>query len=555
MRLMPPAKAVRGIIRPRLCRCVLSVCAMALVAASCTSTGDRSAEQVTSDRNAPSERFLDLDASSFTPYSCGVRVDGSLVCWGFNDGGQSEPPTGTFTSVSVGHQHACAIDSEQRIRCWGTSPVYRVGVTAPGEPPSGSFTAVSVGDGIACALRTERTVACWWYDGGGTYGDEFDSPSGTFTAIAAAAASACGVRTNQTVECWGVDWRVATQAPEGVFTDLYAESSWVCAVRLNGEVVCWGLEPEGGTAVPTGAYRSVSLGPEHGCAVRIDSGADCWGFNDVGQLDAPEANFNRLALTHMQSCGLLDDGTAMCWGFDFDSLLVPPEGTFKEVSANAALFSCALRTDDSLACWGADVQGWLDAPSGAFSDLRTDGSHSCAKRIGGQFECWGINAEYVRTPDRPCVEPPDRARRCLGDGEWEEDPWPVPESLQERFSHVAVNTIGWCAWGNDQQVECWEHGPNWGPESYFGEPADWEPSGRFVSVTNSDYVFCGVRVDGEVDCWGWLSENSLDIPDGPFVSVSTGWWHACGLRDDGTLACWWTRFKPRPDYVKWESTS
>ena len=78
------------------------------------------------------------------------------------------------------------------------------------------------------------------------------------------------------------------------------------------------------------------------------------------------------------------------------------------------------------------------------------------------------------------------------------------------------------------------------------------PSGRFVSVTDDDYVFCGIRVAGEVDCWGLVAESSLDIPEGPFVSVSVGWWHACGLREDGTLACWWTRFRPRPDYVTWE---
>lgn len=553
MPLMFSAKTVHGFTRRRLRRFVLVVCAVAIVAASCTSTGDTSAELAAADDPAPTERFLDLDASPFfAPQMCGVRVDGSLVCWGINDGRQSEPPTGTFASVSVGNQHACAIDSEQRIRCWGTSASYHASGYVPGEPPTGSFNDVSVGDDVACALRTERTVACWWLGPGENYGAEFDSPPGSFTAIAAAAASACGIRANQTVDCWGLDRQGTTQAPEGVFTDLYAENNRVCAVRLSGKIVCWGVEPEQGSSLPTSTYRSVTLGLLHSCAIGFDGAVDCWGSNDGGQLDAPETSFSQLALTHLQSCGLLDDGAATCWGFDLDSLLVPPEGTFKEVSANAVVFSCALRTDDSVACWGADMGGWLDAPSGAFSDLRTDWSHSCAKRIGGRCECWGIDAEHIPTPDQPCVDSPTRGRQCLGEGEWDYT-WPVPESLQERFSDVSVSVIGWCARGHDERVTCWDHASDWGPISDPGEPVDWGPSGRFVSVTSSEDVFCGVRVDGEADCWGWIAEDSLDIPEGPFVSVSVGWWHACGLREDATLACWWTRFKPRPDYVEWET--
>ena len=283
------------------------------------------------------------------------------------------------------------------------------------------------------------------------------------------------------------------------------------------------------------------------CALSTEGAAECRGWNDFGQLDSPNDKFTKLALSSGNTCGLLDDGTAKCWGFDFDSLLVSPEGTFKEVSANAALHSCAVRTDDSLVCWGADVEGWLDAPNGSFSDLEVDGTYSCAKRIGGRYECWGVDAEYRTTPDRPCIDLPDGGRVCRG-----EYAWPVPDSLKGRFSDIAGSVIGTCAWGHSQHVECWDPVPDWGPELELGEPANWGPSGRFVSVTSSSYVFCGVKIDAEADCWGWIGEDPLDIPEGPFLSVSTGEWHACGLREDGTLACWWTRFKPRPDYVTWQ---
>src|SRR5438034_2082276 len=42
-------------------------------------------------------------------HTCGVRNGGTLVCWGRNNEGQVSPPAGTFTQVSAGEGHGCAV--------------------------------------------------------------------------------------------------------------------------------------------------------------------------------------------------------------------------------------------------------------------------------------------------------------------------------------------------------------------------------------------------------------------------------------------------------------
>jgi hypothetical protein len=53
--------------------------------------------------------------------SCWLDADETLGCKGHNDNQQTEHPTGLFKEVRMEAFHACALDLEGKIQCWGAS--------------------------------------------------------------------------------------------------------------------------------------------------------------------------------------------------------------------------------------------------------------------------------------------------------------------------------------------------------------------------------------------------------------------------------------------------
>ncbi|WP_419864489.1 hypothetical protein [Candidatus Poriferisodalis sp.] len=145
------------------------------------------------------QRFSSVSAT--IGYACGVRTDGTLACWGSSEAWPDDPPSGTFTEVSVGWYRACAVTTANRLECWTwrSEILETTKLRTPADPPSGSFTAVSVSTYYACALRTDGTVTCW---GSGTIG-RARPPGGRITQISAGPDYACGVRSDGSVRCWG----------------------------------------------------------------------------------------------------------------------------------------------------------------------------------------------------------------------------------------------------------------------------------------------------------------------------------------------------------------
>lgn len=135
--------------------------------------------------------------------------------------------------IAVGGYHSCAIRADGTIACWGSD---QLGVGL--EAPTGTFTAVSAGYYHTCAIRnTDLSVICW---GGGRYTANLVAPVGTFIAIATGQFHACGIRTDLTVTCWGDNEYGQTEAPAGTFTVLSAMGNHTCGIHADGTAVCWG---------------------------------------------------------------------------------------------------------------------------------------------------------------------------------------------------------------------------------------------------------------------------------------------------------------------------
>jgi len=115
-------------------------------------------------------------------FSCGLRTDGRVLCWGGNELGQLGDGSTTqrnapvlvgalesVTQVSAGFAHVCALRGDGTVWCWGddvngqlgdgsvggsrTTPAQVVGLT--------DVEQISAGGTFTCALRADGDVWCW----------------------------------------------------------------------------------------------------------------------------------------------------------------------------------------------------------------------------------------------------------------------------------------------------------------------------------------------------------------------------------------------------------
>ena len=278
--------------------------------------------------------------------------------------------TQQFVQISAGDDETCGLKSDGSMLCWGyfgdfpVSSAFGTGYVS--RPPSEGWKQVSPGTGFACGIENDDTLVCW-----GNEDFNLHPPAGTYLAVDARAP--CAIRLSDGgIVCWGwaQDW--ANPVPEGSFKALSSESTFGCALRTDDAVVCWGSSRT--VAVPPdGAFGQVVAGALFACGLREDGQLVCWGSvedwastTDSREAPQPQGTFVQIAAGAAAACGVRADGTLACWGMVWG--LVPPEGNYLQVSvgfteSNAiGVYFCALRTDGIVVCWGGNDYGAASPP-------------------------------------------------------------------------------------------------------------------------------------------------------------------------------------------------
>ena len=243
-------------------------------------------------------------------HACAVRSDGTAACWGGNDQGQLDLPSGiTFRQIASGWRFSCGITTEGMLACWGRNNYQQA------DPPDGQFTEVSAGWDHACAIGP----------GGAT--------------------------------CWGrqVDDRAAVP-PGVVFTSIGAGAEHSCGLTANGDLSCWGKNDNGRADSHTGPFRALAVGVAHTCVLRDDGTALCQGQSDNGQSDPPATVFADINAGSDRTCGTLATGQVECW--DARPAEAPvetfgPPGAFTSVSVGWR-DACAINEVGQVACWTSE---------------------------------------------------------------------------------------------------------------------------------------------------------------------------------------------------------
>ena len=86
-------------------------------------------------------------------HSCALESDGTPVCWGNDEKGQSSPPADTtLTSITTGGSYTCGLKADGSPICWGEND------RGQASPPLGK-TFVSVRMGVTQLPQTSQLQA------------------------------------------------------------------------------------------------------------------------------------------------------------------------------------------------------------------------------------------------------------------------------------------------------------------------------------------------------------------------------------------------------------
>ncbi len=495
--------------------------------------------------------------SAGSSFSCWIREDGTLKCWGLNNNGQSTPPAGTFTQISAGTSGSiCGLRSDGSIACWPDGSLL---------PPAGTFAQISVGAFHSCALKSDGSLTCWGKNDNG----QATPPAGTFTQVSAGLNYTCAVQSDSNVVCWGINGNGQSTPPAGSFTQVSAGWYHTCGVKSDNTVACWGDQ----STPPGGTFTQVSVGASYSCALKSDGSLTCWGKNDDGQATPPAGTFTQISAGHSHNCALRSNGVPLCWGNNYNGELNPviitghtpiaftklsyTDGTPKLIRADS-------NGDYSIGVpygWSGVVTPSFDEASflpasQSYTNLTTDQTgqdYIRAVIISGFAGAAGATLSYMDGTPKTTIADSNGDYSLAVPYNWSGTITPsltgfrfkpanstytnlLTSQIYENyistsgvaFAQVSAGYAHTCWLKNNGRLTCWGNDDVGQATPLVGE---------FVQVSAGGSSTCALRSNGMIACWGNNYSGKLP-PAGVFTQVSAGESHDCALRSNGTAVCW-----------------
>ena len=366
--------------------------------------------------------------------NCALTTNGNVKCWGgdsddplilgngevnnsstpvdVHTSSEDPNPLGGIAAISSGIYHACALTTDENVKCWGLGSSGRLGNGATGKAltpvdvhtssedpnPLSGIAAINSGDWHTCALTTDRNVKCWGIGSGRLGNGETDNaltpvdvhtssedpnPLGGIAAISSGGWHTCALTTDGNVKCWG-----------------YGSSGRLGNGATGNTLAPVDVHTSAEDASPLSGIDAISAGHSHTCALTTDGNVKCWGQGLAGRLGngdntgdiltpvdvhtssedpSPLSGIAAISVSPYHTCALTTDGNVKCWGQglsgklgngdDTQTQLTPVDvhTSFEDASPLSGIaaissghqYTCALTTSGGIKCWGEGSAGQL----------------------------------------------------------------------------------------------------------------------------------------------------------------------------------------------------
>jgi alpha-tubulin suppressor-like RCC1 family protein/pimeloyl-ACP methyl ester carboxylesterase len=311
-----------------------------------------------------------------------------------------------------------------------------------------------------------------------------------------------------------------------------------CAIVSGGGVRCWGSNTNGQVGLSPASVLSspattvsgvtsaiaVSNGSRHSCALISDGTVKCWGDNNYGQLGNGSTTpsftpvsvqglsgpVSRISSGYEHTCAIIGDatvgGSVRCWGANYNGQLGSNLPTGVTAIASGAWYTCARLFNGTVRCWGVvayvpfSAANTVDAGT-TYTDVFAGAFHACGITSQKKVRCWGDNRLN------------QIGSGSLGGGET------APTDIAGLPSDIVSGTGGYthsCARATNGDAWCW----GWNDKGESGVSNATNPvvppvrvgdTGAYVELAAGGTMSCGVRANGQVDCWGSNSAGQLGL--------------------------------------------
>lgn len=305
---------------------------------------------------------------------CGIyQSNQKLYCFGGNKYGQLGDGTNIdrkqatqigsqqWHSISVGYNFSCGISKARELYCWGDGEKGKLGdndphfesKNSPVKIADGNWISLATGSNHACAINQQKQLYCWGYNLG-EYSDGIRTSiptlmgEATWQEIALGQGYSCGVQSSGQLICWGdnaygqlgdgtngygANKYYMTQIGQDKWQHIYSYSrgQHSCGIKKSDQqLYCWGYNEDGqlghsalkSTSKPmlshNNDWQEVTLDVSRSCALDSSNKLYCWGWGSGQPQLQPVLNneyrWQRVSAGGNRICGVkLEDGQLYCW--------------------------------------------------------------------------------------------------------------------------------------------------------------------------------------------------------------------------------------------------